>query len=455
MSASRARVISYPEENKGQEQINREDLSQQRDFLEDLATGQESLQSARSRLNACLAEVATLKSEQKWQQVLDLFYPLEDKEPQLVAQGLDGRLRQELAFALTRLKRFDEALQEYEVCLKSEPGNFHCVSGMAYALYSCLYAAKNKERIMPGKQKAEFMDRAHAYFAQAQELRPEGVTSYYRQGMLYKNLQDKDRKAAPLFRKAVENWEAYDEQLREQRHQEFKNYVKSLYNLASCLLKQDRPKQALENLNKCLEQDRDRDYLKPEHKHFALGKIHYQLGRLEDAVQDLEFAVSFVEPAAGDYILELWARVELARKDPAQALQVLARIPQKARRHFVRWTEGDIHAALGDYEQARQVWKSTLSRDRRSKHKALLRLARLEFRFKNYEAALKQAQEADSFHHETFNTPCRDALFWIAASYIRLGRRQQAEETISELEAHDPEYPLLGRLRQVFAQSFA
>ncbi|MGM0760955.1 MAG: transporter substrate-binding domain-containing protein, partial [Thermodesulfobacteriota bacterium] len=143
-------------------------------------------------------------------------------------------------------------------------GAYYDKSREEFAYYSKPYRTERndiyyhkKERIMPGKQKAQFMEEAHEYFALAQKLRPEGVTNYYRQAMLYKNLQDKDLKATPLFRQAIENWEAYDQALREQRHQEYKNYVKSLYNLASCLLKQDKATQALQLLNKCLEQDRD------------------------------------------------------------------------------------------------------------------------------------------------------------------------------------------------------
>ncbi|MFW6005530.1 MAG: tetratricopeptide repeat protein, partial [Desulfonatronovibrionaceae bacterium] len=377
-----------------------------------------------------------------------------EKEPLLTDLGLETPLRAELAFALSRAGQPEQSIEEYKKCLQTEPDNFLYVSGLAYVFYNLVYSARNRERILPPQQKADYIDKAHRGFARAEQLRPEGVTNYYRQGMLYKNIQNMDLKAAPLFRQAIENWEAYDEQTREKRHQEFKNYVKSLYNLASCLLKQKKADQALNLLKKCLQFDEEKDFIKPEHKFFALGKIHFELGRFEEAQKDLEMAFSHLDPRNGDYILELWARVWLHQGKPMQGLQVLSRIPEKFRRQFVRWTEGDCYMAMQDFSKARQTWIKSMEKDRRSRHRALIRLARMEFKLNNYAECLKYASESSRFHFETYSNPDPEGLFWSAAACIRLAEKEKAQGYINDLKACKPDYPLLGRLVEVFRKTF-
>ncbi|RQD77414.1 tetratricopeptide repeat protein [Desulfonatronospira sp. MSAO_Bac3] len=463
MSSMQAKVISYPrdkavngepETSPDQEHIQDQTQGQEQDFLDTLAEDSSKMEQLRSRVNSCLAEIALGRDNNDWQKVVDLFYPLEEKEPELVAMGLDTPLRAELAFALSQAGRQEQSMAEYEKCVQDQPDNFYAVSGLAYVIYNLLYAAKNRERILPYKQKVQYTEKAHKYFVQAQKLRPDRVTNFYRQGMLYKNLQNMDRKAAPLFRTAVGNWEAYDENAREKRHQEYKNYIKSLYNLGSCLLKQGRPKEAMEHLNKCLEHDESRNYIRAEHKYFALGKVHFEMNSPEQAIKELEFAASFTDPVKGDYIHELWARVLLGMSRPMDALQVLCRIPDKFRRQFVRWTEGDCYLALQDYARARQVWNKALEKDRRSRHRALIRLARMEFKLSNFSQCLQHAMEANSFHLEAYGNPDPDGLFWAAASAIRLQDREKARQHLDELKSFRPDYPMLGKLNQVFVQTF-
>lgn len=453
MNATQAKVISYPG-NEQTSSSNTHDSSQDYDFLDTLARDHSQVEQARSRLDSCLAEVSLARTSSNWQQIIDLFYPLEEKEPELTELGLDTPLRAELAFALSRTGQPEQSIEQYQKCLQAEPDNFFYVSGLAYVLYNLVYAARNRERILPPRQKADYIERAHKGFSRAQQLRPEGVTNYYRQGMLYKNIQNMDLKAAPLFRRAIENWEAYDEQTREKRHQEFKNYVKSLYNLASCLLKQKKADQALTLLKKCLQFDENKDFIKPEHKFFALGKVHFELGRFEDAHKDLEMASTLIDPRNGDYILELWARVWLHRGRPMEGLQILTRIPEKFRRQFVRWTEGDCYLAMQDFSKARQTWIKSMDRDRRSRHRALIRLARMEFKLNNFSECLKYASESSKFHLETYGNPDPDGLFWSAAACIRLQEKEKAQDYIDDLKAYKPDYPMLGRLVEVFRKTF-
>ena len=455
MNAAQAKVISYPQDKAGTPLDSTTSAgSQDQDFLDTLAQDQSQLDKLKSRVDSCLAEISMVRTSNNWQEIIDMFYPLEEKEPELTGLGMETPIRAELAFALSHADMPEQSIAEYRKCIKAQPDNFFYASGLAYVLYDMVYSTRNRERILPPQQKARYIEQAHKYFSKAQELRPEGVTNYYRQGMLYKNIQNMDLKAAPLFRKAITNWEAYDASTKEKRHQEYKNYIKSLYNLASCLLKQKRAAEALKYLQKCLKLDEDKNYVKGEHKYFALGKVHFELGKYEKAHKDLEFAATCTDPRNGDYIYELWARVWLSRGNAMEALQVLARIPEKFRRQFVRWTEGDCYAALQDFPKARQTWFKSLERDRRSRHKALIRLSKIEFKLENFDQALRYAEDSTKFHLDTYGNPDPDGLFWSAAACIRLKNREKALDFINHLKAYRPEYPMLGRLIEVFEKTF-
>ena len=460
MAAEQAKIIAYPgqeaeapdlEEPFPQQEAERKE-KQGDDFLDSLAEQSGFEERAASRMRVCLGEIAAARRSNSWEKIITLFHPLEDKEPDLVMAGMDVPVRREIAYAMGQLHQFDKALGEYEKCWQARP-DFLIASATAYTLYNCIYAAKNREMILPRQLKQKRLREAHEWFARAQELKPHRVTNFYRQAMLYKNIECKREKAVPLFAKAISNWEDYDEKTRKKRHQERKNYVKSLYNLASCHLQSNRTGQALEHIKRCLEEDEGRDYVRKEFKYFALGKIRYFSGDYEQATHALEFAAGFVKPAEGDFIHELWARVLLALERPKEAIKKINAIPEKMRRPFVRWTESDALVAFGDRERAVKVLTSALEKDRRSKHKTLVRLARINFSRGEYEQAVQKASEADDFHRRVYTTPDPDGLFWKSAALLRRGEAEEARKVCLELEDYRPEYHLLPRLRAALEQT--
>lgn len=454
MVAEQAKIISYPGQDQNKELFTddfpaSETKKSERgdeDFLDYLAAQSGFEDRAAARMRACLNEIASVRQNNSWEKILTLFYPLEDKEPDLVKAGMDVPVRKEIAYAMGQLHQFDQALSEYEKCWKSRPNDFLIASATAYTLYNCIYAAKNREMILPRKLKQQRLHEAHEWFARAQELKPHRVTNFYREGMLYKNIECKREKAIPLFSKAISNWEEYDSETRKKRHQERKNYVKSLYNLASCHLQAGRTQKALQYMEVCLKKDEGRDHVGKEFKYFALGKIHYFLGEYAKAEKALEFAAGFIKPNDGDFIYELWARTLLARKKPREAMKRVCKIPERMRRPYVRWTEADALIALGDQDRAEKVLGSALEKDRRSKHKTLVRLAKIHFAREEYEQVIKRAGEADNFHRQVYTTPDADGLFWKSAGLLRQGRKNEAREVCSELRAYRPGYAMLPNL---------
>ena len=419
------------------------------EFLHQLADDTYLQEEILQRQKACLAEISLLRADNKWNEIIELFYPLEEKEPEIIHFAFDLAIRREIAFALSQVKRFDDAIKEFERCIEYDPDNFHHHSGLGFTLYNNLYAAKNKEILLPPNEKKERIKKAHKHLRRAQEIRPDRVTPFYRQAMLYKHIQQKPEKALPIFETAVNNWEKYTQEQQKRRHQEYKNYVKSLYNLASCQVEKRQYKLALKTIQKCITADQNKDYIQCHHKYFALGKIQFRLGHMEKAREALEFAATFVSAADGDYILELLARTLLKQNKKQEALKTITQIPRKNRRHFVIWTLADILTAMGQKNQAKQQLINSSQRDRRSAHRAYIRLCKIAFQDKAHEDSLKWALKADKFHLDVYNSHDPDALFWAAVNYLKLNQKEKAQKMVEELTAFRPDYPLLPKLKQI------
>ncbi len=399
-----------------------------------------------------LTEIEELIRENRWPDIKELFYPVSEKQPELVAREMDAPVRGKVAFALGHMKCFDEAIAELHICLQRDPDDFLTHSSLGYTAYDSLYAAKNREIFLSGKARADRIALAHTHFRKAQSLRPDGVTNFYRQGMLFKQIEDKPEKALPLFEKAAANWESLDESARKDRHQEQKNYIKALYELAACRLHTGNPAGALDTIKKCLAEDETTNYMSLMFKYFALGKIHFHLNRFNEAKDALMFALQ-TRPKGqpGDFVHELLGRTWLMLDHPTKAMDIINRVPEHRRRAYVRWTEADICCALGNIDRARQVLIQSLEKDRLSRHKTLIRLAKIEYHCKNFDQVIRHAADADRFFTGKWGNHHDEGLFWQALGHYRLGNLEKARELTDRLEAHRPYFPKLKKLKAMLA----
>ena len=398
--------------------------------------------AARS-LKLALTEAEELVCEKKWEDLVSLFYPVEEKHPELIENDLDAKLRAKVAFALGQLNRFDEAINELSVCVEREPHNFLFRNSLGFTAYNSLFAAANREVFLRGKARRKRIDMAHLQLKKAQQLRPEGVTNFYREGMLFKSIEHKVEKALPLFERAVSNWDKLDEKQKQNRHQERKNFVKALYQLAASLLEKNNVKQSLNIIKRCLSADEKTNYMSLVYKYFALGKVNFYMNKLSDARDALVFATKCEINENNDFVYELLGRTYLAMSNPSRALDVINAVPEKKRRAYYRWTEADIYCALKDFDRARTVLKKAQERDNRSGHKALIRLARIEYITGNYVKSMTYAAEADRFFQEKWGNRFYEGVFWQALSAYRSGDREKALDLAMELKTHNPHYPKL------------
>ena len=304
----------------------------------------------------------------------------------------------------------------------------------------------NREIFLSGKARSDRIDLTHEAFRKARELRPDGITNFYRQGMLFKKLERKSEKAMPLFEMAVSNWDSLSAEEKEAHHQERKNFVKSLYQLASCLLEAGSAGRAHTLIDRCISEDKESNYFAPTYKYFALGKVFFQLNRLKEARDALVFAANAGSHLPIDFVYELLARTYLVQGTPEKALETINRVPEARRRPYYRWTESDIYCALKDYQKAKTVLAKAQERDPLSRHKTIMRLAKIEYVQGDFLDAMRLAAGACKFFTEKWGNLFFEGTFLQALCAYRLGKKEEALRLANEIKAHNRFYPKLDLL---------
>ena len=412
-------------------QITKQNIDQKGTF--DLISAAE-LDAATAQKRRLMAEIKELEHQKKWQDILTLAYPLEEKYPFLVELELDIELRKKIGFALVRCSMHQKALNLLLPLLKQEPENFKISYAVAYAAYDALYMHKNKQLALSQKEKQNLLQLAHQYFKKCVNLKPDTVTVNYRLGMLYKEFEDKPRKAIPMFKKAILNWDRMTISEREKRHQERPKFIKSLYHLAACFVKLSLPSNSLKLLKRLLKEDEATNFIKPVFKYFALGKTFYALNQFKEALEYLYTASAVAEgKRAPDYVIELTAGCLLMLNKPEKALAEIDRITLKYMRPYVRWRRSDILVALKKHEEALRTLEEGLDKDGISRHKTFLRIARIHYSMREYDKAISAAEKAAQFYQKKFGNELKDAAFVQAVSLLGLKEACNAKMLLENL----------------------
>ena len=397
-----------------------------------------------------LAEIDELKAENRWDDILALFYPIEEKAPELAEAGMTAKLRLALGFVLGRAGRHHEAITCLEPVLRDEPDNGLAHYSLAYAALDGLYEGKKRKNLPGGKEKARLIKLAHRHFDLACRLRPDSVTFFYRQAILHKEIENKPRRAIPLFKQAIANWEQYNSETRKKRHQQYPKYIKAMYHLASCLLAIGRPGPSQELMQRVLREDEGRHHMHPLFKHYAMGKILHALGQPDQALEHLETALVRADRHQPvDFVAELAARCALQLDRIDQAERFIIRATAGSSRPYLQHTRADVLMARGKYDQALDLLAKSAARDRRSRHKSLIRMARIHIGRGRFDQAEQCCQQAVDFCRDTFGNPSHEAMFWQAAALYRLNRHDRAAAILAKLQQHNFRYPNLHRLAQM------
>jgi tetratricopeptide (TPR) repeat protein len=199
-------------------------------------------------------------------------------------------------------------------------------------------------------------------------------------------------------------------------------------------------------VKRCLIEDEASGHLSLVHKHFAMGKVFFELQQYSEARDALSFAAGCQADRPPDYVQELLARTWLAMGEPNKALEIIGRVPEKYRKAYVRWTEADALCALREFSRARTVLHRAAERDSLGCHKTWIRLAKLEYLTRNFQKAMEAAADACHFFEEKYGNPYADGLFWHAASARQVGDTEKARDLTQQLRDCQPRYPKLGKL---------
>lgn len=390
--------------------------------------------------------------EKKWDDMIALFYPLSEKAPEACGSAHEVSIRANIGFALNQKGRYDDALSEMKWCVEQEPDNFMLTSSLAYTAYNSLFAVSKREIFLHGKHKKERIDLAAKYMEISRNLKPESIANFYRHGVLLSEIERKPDKALPFFMQAIQLWEDKTTEQLDAMKQEKRHYIKSLYHGSRCLFEKDNVLKAFEMIKKCLEYDSQTNHIEPVFKYFLKGKILFFMRKHEEAKIELDASFNCRGDDPADYVIELQARNYLALHDYEKALSIIQKIPGNRKRPYCRWTEADILCAMERFKEAETVLSDGLERDRKSKHKTLIRLSKISYLYQRYENAAKSAREAKKFFQDTWGKSFSEGIFWEALSLLRAGDKERATALSKDLEAASPWYPSLSRLKQLLME---
>ncbi len=388
-------------------------------------------------INSLIAQVHELKSKNAWTHIVAAFHPLAEKHPQAAAESDAHRMLAEIAFALSQLNRFQEAIEILKNCISASPGYYRYLSALAFNYYNALMFDKGRQ-ISLGENRKHYFEQAEAAFAESQKAFPDGVVDYYRQGMLYHHIAStRDRKAVPYFLKAIENWEAMGSEAKQARHKDHKNYVKALYHLSKSYIRLGDGEKAFDAIEVCIREDEETNHEEQVHKFYLAGRAHMEMDNYDDAVKFLRVAANKRTRRPKDYIYETLARCLMYLNKYGAAVEWIEKIPAKYRKPYVTRLYGMILARSGDVKKAEEQFGEALRRDRMGKHKTLLAWGLLYFEKNDFQKALDYFNRANSARRKNFTSEYTDALFYSGRCHMETGNREKAVEAFRKVLSLD------------------
>lgn len=375
-----------------------------------------------------LHHIQLMKARCAWEEIVRAFYPLEQKRPEIIECPQRVSIMQELAFALSQLKRFSEAIAILLKCHELDPQNYQVAASLGFNYYDALMSDKAREIRLAG-DKARYVEEAEKWFLLAEELYPSTVVDYYRHGMLYHHiLERKDQKACPLFEKAVANWEALSPEEQEKRHKDHKNYIKALYHLAKARMRLGRYAEAEEAVRQCIEKDKNTDHEEPVHKFYLLGRILLEARKEEEALAHLKTAAHMRTKKPKDYVYYTLATCLVRLERWEEALDWLDKIPPRFLKPHMKRLMGWIYYRLGAMEKAGSFLDQALREDNKGCHRTLVLMGQIFEDLGNLEKALECFKQANEFKRKEFLTDYEEALLGEARCLSKLGQKEEAVE---------------------------
>lgn len=344
------------------------------------------------------------------------------------------RVADEVAFALGRLHRHDEAISVLERAYAVAP-TWRRASGLAWHHYSA--AMREPRRVRPAQraQRAERRETLRRGFrrwiAEALRLDPQSVKDLYRLGLWEAQLESAhDKVALRAFLGAIRAYRELDPQTRVRRHDLHRFHVCSLYAGARSALRLEKNDLARRLAFECVRANRTRQAIAWVHVHDLAGRACLARGELDDAERAFRLALGADGPPRRDHVHVRMAEVLRRRGDVAGACAWIEQHIRPERRACWVWRAlGDLRLQAGRTDDALAAYHAALEGDRGGRHLTLTRIGLVHEaagRLRKAERAFADAVEAA---RRTWSKEHVPALRGLARVQGQRGKHEEAKRT--------------------------
>ncbi|GAB4342976.1 MAG: hypothetical protein Kow0037_30730 [Calditrichia bacterium] len=336
------------------------------------------------------AQISQYKLENNWLAIHELLEPLV-KPGQPAYTDVD--VLSEYGFALSQLGQYAAAENMYRRWIELQPQSARAHYCLGYVYYL-----------------QEDWEDAVNCFEYALSLFPNYLVCLYRYGYALSKWNKTERAVEPL-KKVLEIYRTADDGFRRRNG---KNYVKARYLLAKVLLEMGDSDGAQQHMRLVLQED-SRNYVKPEFKNFAMGKILMAKKEHQQAREYLIKALNrrFPQP----YILDFLGRVSQALNDYPQAESWYNKALAVRQMPYILYDRARLYHAMGESAKAMEDAHQGIKRDKKGAHKGMLLLAQICLENNRLDEAEQYCRQAIDWKLQTYQSDFAEAHYQLARIY--------------------------------------
>jgi hypothetical protein len=346
-------------------------------------------------------------------------------------------LADEVAFALSRLARYDEAETLFLAVWNAAPGRHRTAAALAYVHYSAsldLTSARGRGSGPRTQERGSESPRERhrrgfrKWIAVALELGQGDIKDLYRLGIFESQVESfHDKAALKAFLAAIERFEKMSAAERERRHDYRKYYLRALYAGGRSSLRLGQARLARKLAFECIRADPEHRFVEGVHKFTLAGKVCHATRELDAADRALRLALDAPGPRQRDYVYGLLAEVAETRGDLEAAVAWIVGHVPPGRRASPLWRQlGDLERARGRLEAAEAAYQAALMRDRTGRHLTFQRLAALLRARDDLRGAERFYRQALEFRRKKYQSEDLQTVQGLAEVLELRGRKDEA-----------------------------
>jgi tetratricopeptide (TPR) repeat protein/cold shock CspA family protein len=314
----------------------------------------------------------------EWQQAIDLLEQAQQTEPE------NSYVLGPLAFCYSRLKQHARAIELYERLCQLQPDVARWHYGLGYQYYDQQRYAQAIE-----------------HFDRALEIDPNYIVVLYRKGYALSTMDSKRGQALTTFERCREAYHALADG--EAKDRERKHYAAACYQQGKLFLEAGNHRLAEDRLREAVELKRD----DPD-AHYALGKVHLQAERFDQAIENLKTAQRLSKQPQ-HYVLDFLARAHVGAGQLQEAIRVYEQMPPSIRnRPYILRNMGSLYAKLDQLDKAERTLQTAVKKEYRN-HNGHYELGLVYQRRGKWAEAAQEFRKAIELRQKHYNVPFLEA----------------------------------------------